>query len=427
MSTPSAPSPRQPAMPGQPAIPPVAHGAGQRPVAANGRAKVSPPADASTDHSTVATGTAPVRSVAPQEVSDTVTPGMRIAAAWSWRLIVVVAAVGLIFYGIRYLSEITIPIVIALLLSALLTPARRFLVRHGWKNTPAAVVVFVAGLLVVAGIVTLVIEQFVKGSADLANRVSDGVTKVQDWLVTGPFHVSQTQINSTADAAKKAVVDNKDVLTSGALTTASTVGKVVTGLVLVLFILFFFLRDGAKIWSWLVGLAPARARQPILGAGDRAWVTLTGYVHATVLVAFVDAVGIGLGLVILGVPLAVPLTAFVFLSSFIPIVGALVSGIVAVLVALVTVGVVKAAIVLAVVILVQQLESHVLQPVLMGRAVHLHPLAVALSIASGVIIGGIVGGLLAVPIAACVNAAGKYLAGRSEPTDIGKGEAALTE
>lgn len=360
-------------------------------------------------------------------VTDTVTPGMRITAAWSWRFLVTVAAAALVYYGISYLSEITVPLVIALLLSAFLTPARRFLSRHGWQNTPAAVVVFIGGLLIVAGIVTLVVQQFVKGSADLADRVSDGVTKVQNWLVTGPFHVSQSQINSAAESLKKTVVDNKDVLTTGAVTTASTVGRVVTGLVLVLFILFFFLRDGAKIWLWIVGLAPAKSRTRVAGAADRAWVALGGYVHATVLVAFVDAFGIGLGLVILGVPLAIPLTAFVFLSSFIPIVGALASGVVAVLVALVTVGIVKAIIVLGVVILVQQLEAHVLQPVLMGRAVHLHPLAVALSIASGVIIGGIVGALLAVPVAACVNAAGKYLAGHDRPEDISKGEAALTE
>ena len=141
---------------------------------------------------------------------------------------------------------------------------------------------------------------------------------------------------------------------------------------------------------------------------------------ATVLVAFVDAIGIGLGLVILGVPLALPLTAFVFLASFIPIIGALVSGVVAVLVALVTVGLVKALIVLAVVIAVQQLESHVLQPVLMGRAVHVHPLAVALSIAAGVIIAGISGALLAVPIAACANAVVKSLAGKVGPPAANK-------
>jgi len=346
--------------------------------------------------------------------TDTVTPGMRIAADWSWRLLVVVAAAAVVYYGVSYLSEITIPIVIALLLSALLSPVRRLLVRHGWKPNLAAIGVFVGGLLVVAGIITLVIRQFVSGAADLADRVSTGLDKVQQWLVTGPLKLSHTQITSATDTIKKTVIANKDSFTSGALSTASSVGRILTGLVLVLFILFFFLRDGEKIWRWIVRLAPTRSRSKIAGAADRAWATLTGYVRATVAVAFVDAVGIGLGLVVLGVPLFVPLTAFVFLSSFIPIVGALASGIVAVLVALVTVGLVKAIIVLAVVIAVQQLEAHVLQPVLLGRAVNLHPLAVAVSIATGVIVGGIVGALLAVPTAACVNAAGRYLAGRGD-------------
>lgn len=346
---------------------------------------------------------------------DTVTTGMRIASAWSWRFLVVVAAAAVIYYGVSYLSEITIPVVIALLLSALLTPMLRWLTRHGWKHGWAAITVFVGGLLVVAGIITLVVRQFVAGAADLTDRVTTGLDQVQHWLITGPLKMSERQIQSAGDTVKKTVLENKDSLTSGALSTASSVGRVLTGLVLVLFILFFLLRDGEKIWHWILRLAPMRSRPRIAGAADRAWGTLTGYVRATVAVAFVDAVGIGLGLVVLGVPLYVPLTAFVFLSSFIPIIGALLSGIVAVLVALVTVGLVKAIIVLGVVIAVQQLEAHVLQPVLLGRAVNLHPLAVAVSIASGVIVGGIVGALLAVPLAACVNAAGKYLAGRDEP------------
>ncbi len=358
------------------------------------------------------------RSGTDRSGTDTVTSGMRIAADWSWRVLIVAAALYLLLYVLRFLSELTIPIVIALLLSALLSPLRRLLTAHGWKRGPAAVTVFVAGLLAVAGVVTVVVEQFVAGSADLADRVSGGLDKLQTWLVTGPLKLSQTQIDSATAAAKKAVLSNRDSLTSGALTTAGSVGRLLTGLVLALFILFFFLRDGEKIWAWLVGLAPRRARAKIHGAADRAWSTLAGYVRATVLVAFVDAIGIGLGLVVLGVPLAVPLTALVFLSSFVPIVGALVSGIVAVLVALVTVGLVKAVIVLAVVIAVQQLEAHVLQPVLLGRAVSLHPLAVALSIAAGVIVGGITGALFAVPLAACTNAAVKYLAGKdTEPTE----------
>ncbi len=354
---------------------------------------------------------------------DTVTSGMRIAAAWSWRFVVIVAAGAIIYYALGYLSEIAIPVTVALLLCALLNPVKRFLVARGWKPHLASTVVFVGGVLLVAGVITLVIEQFVAGAADLADRVTTGLDTVQNWLVTGPFKISQEQINSAITSIKDAVVANRETVTSGAVSTATSIGRVLTGLVLVLFILFFFLRDGKKIWDWLVGLAPRRARPRIHGAAGRAWTTLGGYVRATVLVAFVDAIGIGLGLIILGVPLALPLTAFVFLSAFIPIVGAFLSGVVAVLVALVTLGWVKALIVLIIVIAVQQLEAHVLQPVLMGRAVHVHPLAVALSITAGVIIAGIAGALLAVPIAACLNAAVKYLSGQDAAQPVPPGAA----
>jgi len=191
---------------------------------------------------------------------DTVTSGMRIAAAWSWRFLVVVAALAVLYYGLGYVSEITVPVTIALLLCALLNPVKRFLVNHGWRSGVASVVVFVAGLLLVAGIITLVVEQFVAGAGDLANRVSSGLDTVQSWLVTGPFNVSQEQIDSVVTTIKQAVLDNREAVTSGAVTTATSVGRVVTGVVLVMFILFFFLRDGKKIWDWIVGLAPRRAR-----------------------------------------------------------------------------------------------------------------------------------------------------------------------
>lgn len=347
------------------------------------------------------------------EGPTTVTTGMAIAASWAWRFLVVVAAVAALLLMIGYLSEVTIPVAVALLLSALLTPVRQLLVDKGWRRGLASAVVFVVGIALVIGLVTVVIRQFVSGAKDLADQVGGGLDKVQNWLVTGPLKLSQDQLDSAVTSVKQAVADNQDVLTSGAISTATSVAHILTGLVLALFTLFFFLRDGRKIWSWIVGLMPLRARVRVTEAADRSWATLTGYVRATVLVAAVDATGIGLGLVILGVPLAIPLTALVFLASFIPIIGALISGLVAVLVALVTVGLVKAIIVLAVVVAVQQLEGHVLQPVLLGRAVSLHPLAVVLAIASGVILLGVIGGLLAVPIAACANAAVKSLASTS--------------
>ena len=185
--------------------------------------------------------------------------------------------------------------------------------------------------------------------------------------------------------------------------------------------LFFFLRDGAQIWRFLCRLLPRPARVPVARAGHYSWHTLGSYVRATVLVAFVDAVGIGIGLAVLGVPLALPLAALVFLGAFIPVIGATLSGTVAILVALVTQGPVSALIVLGVVVAVQQLEGHVLQPLIMGRAVALHPLAVVLAIATGLVVAGIVGALVAVPLLAVANTAVRYLTEHpgGEPTPTG--------
>ena len=193
-------------------------------------------------------------------------------------------------------------------------------------------------------------------------------------------------------------------MTSGALTTAASVVEALAGLALALFALIFFLYDGRRIWRFLLRAMPAGSgRDRIDVAGDRAFATLVGYTRATVLVAVVDGVAIGLGLWIVGVPLVIPLAALTFLAAFIPTVGAVVSGAVAVLVALVTLGPIQALIILGVVIGVQQLEGNVLQPLLLGRAVQLHPLAVALAVAAGVVVAGIIGALLAVPLLAVVN------------------------
>jgi predicted PurR-regulated permease PerM len=185
---------------------------------------------------------------------------------------------------------------------------------------------------------------------------------------------------------------------------------VLAGLFIVMFVTFFFLRDGAQIWAFLTRFLPRGARLPMWRAGNEAWETLHSYVKATVFVAFVDALGIGVGAAVLGVPLALPLGALVFLSSFIPVIGATLSGAVAILVALVAKGPVTALIMLAIVIAVQQLEGHVLQPFIMGRAVALHPLAVILVLTGGIVIAGIVGGLIAVPILAVLNTAVRSLA-----------------
>jgi predicted PurR-regulated permease PerM len=265
---------------------------------------------------------------------------------------------------------------------------------------------------VVAGIITLVVNRVVADWANLTGQVSQGLVKVQD-TITRTFPITQHQLDELVSSAQDAL-GNRRTLTSGALTTAGTVTTVFTGVLLTLLTLFFFLKDGRSIWLWLVGLMPRDARAYVDEAARRSWRTLVSYVRATVAVALIDAIGIGIGLLILQVPLALPLAALVFIGAFIPIIGSFIAGTVAVLVALVSNGFWVALITLGVVVLVMQLEGHVFSPLLLGRAVRVHPLAVVLSIACGLLVAGVFGALIAVPIVACANVAGSYLVHRHD-------------
>ena len=344
---------------------------------------------------------------------DTEVPhSLRIAAAWSWRLIVVGLVGWALLRFIGIVSIVVIPLSIALLLSALLAPAVSWLLRLRLPPSLATFLVLICGLAAVAGTLTLVINQFVEGVPELTTKASDGVREIQDWARTGPLHLSDAQVNQAIQSAQDWVNANTSSLTATGVATAATLAEIVTGMLLVLFATFFFLRDGRKIWRFLVRLFPVNARWSLSDAGTASWATLGAYVRATVLVAFIDAVGIGLALVILRVPFPFPLAALVFLGAFVPIVGASVSGAVAVLVALVDRGWIIALILLGAVIVVQQLEGHVLQPLIMGRAVAIHPLVVIIGIASGVVLAGIIGALVAVPLIAVLNTGIRRLARR---------------
>ena len=227
--------------------------------------------------------------------------------------------------------------------------------------------------------------------------------------------MTNTQLDSAFTTATKWVNDHREALTSSALSTAAATLEFLASLFLVLFSTFFFLRDGKRIWRFVTGILPRVAREPVAAAGEAAWLTLVAYVRATVLVAFIDAVGIGLSLLFLRVHFAFPLAALVFIGAFVPIVGATISGVVAILIALVDRGPVVALGVLIAVIAVQQLEGHVLQPLIMGRAVSIHPLAVIVGIATGVVLAGIIGALVAVPIVAVMNTGIRHLVGNRHP------------
>lgn len=342
-----------------------------------------------------------------------VTRGVRVAAAWSWRLLVIAAAVGFGLWLLTQVRLVVVPLAVALLLSALLEPAVARLREAGLPGSLAAAVVLIGGLAAVIGTLTAVVQAFVDGFPELYSSVREGITRIETWLRTGPFGLSRNQLNQALEGAGNWLDQNREGITGGAVSTAtqtaSTVGHLLAGLFLVLFATFFFMRDGRIIWSFVSRMFPRAAREPVYGAGYAAWRTLTSYVRATVLVAFIDGLGIGLAALVLGLPLWFPIAALVFLASFIPIIGATVSGLVAVLVALVTQGPFTALLMLIAVVVVQQVEGHLLQPLLLGRAVALHPVAVLIAIAIGVVAAGIVGALIAVPVVAVLNTAVRYL------------------
>ena len=339
------------------------------------------------------------------DADEAVSPLVRKAAAWSWRLLVIFAAVFAVLWLFKRLEVIFVPVLLATMVAALLMPAVDFIDRRGVPRGVAVALMLLSGFAVVGGILTFVVSQFVDGVPALAEQVGHSIEGVGNWLANGPLHVSNEQIQQARESALEALRNNQEKLTSGALSTAGTLTEIVTGALLMFFTLIFLLHGGRNIFAFITKIFPAHVQPRVRDAGRAGFRSLIGYVRATFLVALVDAVGIGTGLAIMGIPLALPLASLVFLGAFIPLVGAVIAGFVAVIVALIAKGLIFALITLGLIIAVQQLEGHVLQPLVMGRAVSIHPLAVVLAIAAGGVSAGIVGALLAVPAVAFLNSA----------------------
>lgn len=332
-----------------------------------------------------------------------VEPLVRKTAAWAWRLLVILVAVLALLWVVQKLEIIVVPVLVALLLSALLVPVVDWLDKRGLPRGGAVALVLLGGFAILGGILAFVILQFIDGLPGLTEQVTQSIESTRRWLINGPAHLRNEQINSAGNAAIEALHNNQAKLTSGALSTAATVTELVTAAVLVLFTLIFFLYGGRNIWQYVVQIIPSDVRGRVHEAGNAGYGSLIGYVRATFLVALTDAAGVGTGLAIMGVPLALPLSSVVFLGAFVPLVGALISGLVAVVVALLAKGIVYALITLGLLIAVNQIEAHLLQPLVMGRAVSIHPLGVVLAISTGGVLAGIVGALLAVPTVAFLN------------------------
>jgi predicted PurR-regulated permease PerM len=343
--------------------------------------------------------------------------GVDLAAAWSWRFVVIVAAGFLVAKAIAFFSLVVMPLVIALFLSALLIPLVDLLDRWIDRGVSAGLVV-VAVIAVVTLMVTFATQQVVDGATGLANQVVDGLDEIRAWLRDGPLHATDQQIDDAINQMQDLVTTSNNEIVGRLQAVGSTIGHIVAGFFIVLFSTFFFMSDGRRIWAWMVRLFPRAARARADSSGRIAWSSLTQFVRATVLVALVDSIGIMIVAAILKVPFVLAIGVLVFLGGFIPLVGATISGTVAVLVALVTHGPIVALIMLGGVIAVQQLEAHVLQPFLLGRMVAVHPLGVIVSIASGAYLAGIAGALVAVPLVASLNAVVVYLSSApDEPED----------
>jgi predicted PurR-regulated permease PerM len=337
--------------------------------------------------------------------------GVDLAAAWSWRFLVIVGAGYVVSLGIAIFSVALLPVVIALLLSALVSPVVGWLQRGLRMGRGLASLLVVIGTLAVMGLLlTFAGQQIANGADNLSNQVVGGLEQIRSWMKHGPLHASEGQINGYIQAAQDAVTTSNKHVVSRITEVGTALGHIVAGFFIVLFGTYFFLADGDRIWAWLVRLFPRAARGHVDSSGRVAWSSLTAFVRATVLVAFTDALGIMIGAAVLGLPLVFAIGVLIFIGAFIPLIGATITGAVAVLVALVDQGPLVALLMLLVVIGVQQLEAHVLQPFLMGRLVSLHPLGVILALAAGVLLAGIPGALVAVPFAAATNAVVVHLA-----------------
>jgi predicted PurR-regulated permease PerM len=360
---------------------------------------------------------AEVATITPDEFDRAVPRGLQIAASWSWRVLAVGA---MLFYVSRvaaHLSEVVIPVAIAILLTALLAPVARRMRGWGVPGGLATAITVLGGLAVIAGGLTLIVNSIVDQASELSTNVVAGFNNLVDYLERSPLPIRSDffQPDQLVDRLQTFLVDSQSTIATYAAEIGTRVGHFFAGLAIALFSLIFFLHDGRGIFTFLLRFFPRHARDRVDQASVRGWHALSHYVRATVIVALVDGIGVLAAALILGVPVAPALAALVFLGAFIPIIGAFVSGFVAVLVALVAVGWVQALIMLGAIIVVMQIEGHILQPFILGRAVKLHPLAVVLAIAIGLVVAGIVGALLVVPLLAFTKTFVEYLNGTHQP------------
>jgi predicted PurR-regulated permease PerM len=333
-------------------------------------------------------------------------------AGWAWRLLILGALIYVLIRLVSALRLVVLPCVAALLLTALLQPLTQRLRRFGLPALAATWCTMLAALAVLAGVATIVATRTSADYQRLVTDLGDTTNDLQRWLAGAPFHLHRAGLTQLSNRLLTFLKEHQSAVAGTVLSGGKIVLEVLAGVVLTGFVTFFLLKDGDRIWAWLTGFLGRGARMRVRGAGVAAWLALTYYVRGTVAVAAIHAVVIGLALWVLGVPLLVPLVILVFLAAFVPLVGILVAGTLAVAVTLGTRGWVAALVLVAVFIVENQLESHLLQPLVVGRLVRFHPLAIILVLAVGGVAGGIAGAVVAVPLAVALFRATPYLLGR---------------
>ncbi|MGW0790536.1 AI-2E family transporter [Streptomyces sp. NPDC002911] len=334
---------------------------------------------------------------------------LRVSARVSGELLLVLVMTAVAVWVLGRMWPVVWPLIVGLLLTTLTWPVTRFLRRRGLPPALAASVVTVLFLLVAGGVVALIAVPVASQSGELTDGVVEGIQQVREWASGPPLNIGDDQITSAFDSATARIQDSIGSMVTTVVTGVSTVVNGVVTAVLAVFLMFFMLKDGPKFLPWLARQLPGRFATDVPAVASRGWETLGGFVRSQAYVGFLDAVLIGLGLWIVGVPLVLPLAVLTFVSAFVPIVGALFAGFVAVLIALVSNGPTDALIVLAIIVAVQQLEGNVFQPMIQSRGLGLHAAVILLAVTLGGSLAGIVGSLLAVPAAALIAVVWNYL------------------
>ncbi len=337
------------------------------------------------------------------ETDRGVPAALQVTASYAWRFVVIAAAAAVLVWLVIQLSLLVIPLLLAILLTALLWPAFELMLRAHFPRWLAVVLAVLGTIAVVTGLLWLVGWQIAVEWPSVRERSIEAFADFREFLIEGPLHISPEQITDFFEEMLLLIQEQSQLLWTGALAIGTTAGQILTGMLLAVFILICLLADGAGIWRWTLQLFPRDARRAVHASATRGWTTVINYARTQLLVATIDAIGIGLGAFLLGVPLAIPVAVLVFLGAFVPFVGAVVTGALAVFLALVYNGPWIALWMLVIVLAVQQIEGQILQPLLMGSAVKVHPLAIVLVVTGGAMVAGIAGALFAVPLAAFVN------------------------